>query len=251
MRAMRADDAARSESAVGPATVAFAWTGAVLFAASLGWFFFSYFVRYGAAVAAGPVLRPVGINVFLFTVFAAHHSGLARTGAKRWLQRRVTPALERALYTWVASLLFMLVCWFWQPVPGVLYSVPYPWAFACYAVQAAGILLTMGGAASVDALDLAGVRPALLARHGLPAPHVPLKTAGVYGFVRHPLYFAWALMVFGAPTMTGTRAVFALVSTLYLAVAIPWEERSLVQVFGSDYERYRGTVRWRMIPFLY
>jgi len=51
--------------------------------------------------------------------------------------------------------------------------------------------------------------------------------------------------------MTGTRAVFALVSTLYLAVAIPWEERSLVQVFGSDYERYRGTVRWRMIPFLY
>ena len=58
-------------------------------------------------------------------------------------------------------------------------------------------------------------------------------------------------MVFGAPTMTGTRAVFALVSTLYLAVAIPWEERSLVQVFGSDYERYRGTVRWRMIPFLY
>ena len=130
---MRADDAARSESAVGPATVAFAWTGAVLFAASLGWFFFSYFVRYGAAVAAGPVLRPVGINVLLFTVFAAHHSALARTGAKRWLQRRVTPALERSLYTWVASLLFMLACWFWQPVPGVLYSVPYPWAFAGYA----------------------------------------------------------------------------------------------------------------------
>ena len=74
---------------------------------------------------------------------------------------------------------------------------------------------------------------------------------GVYRLVRHPLYFAWALMVFGAPTMTATRATFAVISTLYLALAIPWEERSLVDVFGSDYEQYRQRVRWRMIPFLY
>ena len=248
---MPADDDVRSEVAVGPATVAFAWTGAALFAASLGWFFLSYFVRFGRAVSSGPVLQPVVINVLLFTFFAMHHSAFARTGAKRWLQRRVPATLERSLYTWIASVLFLLVCSLWQPVPGVLYSVPQPWALAGYAVQAAGVLLTIGGAAAVDALDLAGVRPVLLARHGRTAPHVPLKTSGVYGVVRHPLYFAWALMVFGSPTMTGTRAVFAIVSTLYLGVAIPWEERSLVQVFGSEYERYRRNVRWRMIPFLY
>jgi protein-S-isoprenylcysteine O-methyltransferase Ste14 len=251
MLAMRTDDEVPSEPAVGPVTVAFAWAGAALFAASLGWFFLSYFVRYGAAVSSGPVLQPVAVNVFLFTLFAAHHSAFARTGAKRWMQRRVPPPLERSFYTGVARLLFVFVCSFWQPVPGVLYAVPHPWALAGYAVQAAGVALTIRSAAAVDALELAGVRPVLLSRHGRVAPHVPLKTAGVYGLVRHPLYFAWALMVFGSPTMTGTRAVFALVSTLYLAVAIPWEERSLVQVFGPDYERYRRNVRWRMIPFLY
>ena len=248
---MHADDGGRSEPGVGPATVAFAWAGAALFAASLGWFFFSYFVRYGAATPAGAVLKPVAANVLLFTLFAAHHSLFARTHAKGWLQQRVPPPLERSFYTWVASLLFILVCSFWQPVPGVLYVVPHPWALAGYAIQAAGVLLTIRSAAAVDALELAGVRPVLLSRHGRVAPHVPLKTVGVYGLVRHPLYFAWALMVFGSPTMTGTRAVFAFVSTLYLAVAIPWEERSLVQVFGSEYERYRRDVRWRMIPFLY
>ena len=248
---MHADDGVRSELSVGPATVAFAWAGAALFAASLGWFFLSYFVRYGAAVSPGPVLQPTAVNVLLFTLFAAHHSLFARTGAKRWLQRRVTLPLERSLYTWGASLLFLVVCSRWHAVPGILYAVPHPWALAGYAVQAAGVLLTIRSAAAVDALELAGVRPILLSRHGRVTQHVPLKTSGVYGFVRHPLYFAWALMVFGTPTMTATRAVFAFVSTLYLAVAIPWEERSLVQVFGPDYERYRRDVRWRMIPFLY
>ena len=248
---MRAGHAASSEPAAGSFIVAFAWTGAVVFAASMSWFFFSYFVTFGRSAAAGPVLQPIGFDLLLFTVFAAHHSILARSGAKRCLQQHVSLPVERSLYTWVASLLFILVCWLWRPVPGVLYSIPLPWSLIGYAVQASGIILTVAGAAAVDALDLAGVRPTLLARHGRPAPHVPLKTTGVYGLVRHPLYFAWALLVFGSPTMTGTRAVFAVVSTLYLAVAIPWEERSLVHVFGVEYEKYRKKVRWRMIPFVY
>jgi protein-S-isoprenylcysteine O-methyltransferase Ste14 len=251
MRAMRAGHAASSEPAAGSFTVAFAWTGALVFAASLSWFFFSYFVRFGRPAPDDAVLQPIGFDLLAFSLFAAHHSILARSGAKQALRRHVSLPVERSLYTWVASVLFILVCWVWQPVNGVLYSIPLPWSLLGYAVQTAGIVLTIGGAAAVDALDLAGVRPALLARHGRPAPHVPLKTTGVYRLVRHPLYFAWALMVFGAPTMTATRATFAVISTLYLALAIPWEERSLVDVFGSDYEQYRQRVRWRMIPFLY
>ena len=65
-----------------------------------------------------------------------------------------------------------------------------------------------------------------------PATHVPLQTRGFYGFVRHPVYFAWVLMVFGAPHMTMTRLTFAVMSTAYLAIAIPFEERGLLDVFG-------------------
>jgi methanethiol S-methyltransferase len=248
---MHADSGTPTQPAAGPATVAFAWTGAALFAVSLGWFFFCYFVRFGQIAPPGSVASSIASDVLLFSVFAAHHSLLARTGIKRWLQGRVSTPLERSLYTWTASLLFLAVCSWWQPVPGLLYTIPFPWSLAGYAIQAVGVALTIAGAAAVDALDLAGVRPALLARHGQTARHVPLKTRGVYGFVRHPLYAAWAMMVFGTPTMTGTRASFAVISTVYLAAAIPWEERALNEVFGPEYEAYRRTVRWRMVPFLY
>ena len=33
----------------------------------------------------------------------------------------------------------------------------------------------------------------------MPPRHVALETGGLYGFVRHPLYFAWVLMVLGPP----------------------------------------------------
>ncbi|MEO8521288.1 MAG: isoprenylcysteine carboxylmethyltransferase family protein, partial [Acidobacteriota bacterium] len=72
-----------------------------------------------------------------------------------------------------------------------------------------------------------------------------------FAIVRHPLYFGWALLVCGAPDMTATRAVFAAVSTAYVAVAIPWEERGLAEAFGDAYARYRRRVRWRMLPFVY
>jgi protein-S-isoprenylcysteine O-methyltransferase Ste14 len=163
----------------------------------------------------------------------------------------VPAELERSLYTWVASLLFIGVCTYWQPVPGTWYRLDGVAALAGYAIQLLGLVLTIRGAAAVDALDLAGVRPVLHAALGTVPVHVPLETRGLYGFVRHPLYFAWVLLVVGAPVMTATRATFAVVSTVYLALAIPWEERSLVEVFGEDYEEYQRKVRWKMIPGIY
>ena len=230
---------------------AIAWAGALVFAGAMGWFLYCYAIRFGDVAPAGPVLTPVLANTALFSVFALHHSLLARTRAKAVVRRYAPAELERSLYTWVASLLFIGVCAVWLPVPGILYRLDGGWALAGYAVQAAGLVLTVKSAAAVDALDLAGVRPVLTAAHGAEPRHVPLETGGLYAFVRHPLYFAWVLLVFGAPVMTATRATFAAASTAYLALAIPWEERSLVDLFGEQYEEYRRQVRWRMIPGIY
>jgi len=57
--------------------------------------------------------------------------------------------------------------------------------------------------------------------------------------------------VFGAARMTGDRLAFAAITTLYLIVAIPLEERSLRRAFGDGYVRYTRQVRWRMLPFIY
>jgi len=45
--------------------------------------------------------------------------------------------------------------------------------------------------------------------------------------------------------------VFAAVSTIYLAAAIPFEERSLRRDFGEEYDRYSERVTRKMVPFVY
>lgn len=223
----------------------------MLFVGALASFLYAYLVRFGRPAGEGPALGPALIDFGLFSAFALHHSLFARTALKAWVHRLVPVTLERSFFAWVASSLLLLTCWGWRAVPGVLYVLPAWVAWLGAAAQAAGIVLTVAGSRAVDVLDLAGVRPVLLAKSGRAAAHVPLMTTGVFGIVRHPLYFGWALLVFGAPTMTATRAVFAIVSTAYLAIAIPWEERSLIDTFGADYREYQRHVRWRMLPWIY
>ncbi len=240
-----------TRSVPAPVALAAAWGGAVLFAASLLYFLHTYLIGFEAPAPSGPRLGPALVDVALFSVFALHHSLFARSALKAWVRRIIPPELERSLYTWISSALLAVVCWAWQPVPGDLYRLTGAAGWLCATVQAAGLLLTFLGSRALDVLDLAGVRPVLLARAGRTAGHVPLKTTGIYAVVRHPLYFGWALLVFGTAHMTGTRLVFALVSTAYLALAIPFEERHLIATFGADYEAYRARVRWRMLPGVY
>jgi len=229
-------------------TIAIAWGGAAIFAASQLWFLYCYYIRFDRLPRSElGIAEATAINVSLFTVFALHHSVFARLAPKRFMERLVTPELERSIYTWIASVLFIAVCTAWRPVPGTLYRLDPPWRYAADAVQILGIILTLRASRALGVLELAGVRRA----QPKASTTTELRTTGLYGFVRHPLYFAWTLLVFGTPDMTATRFVFAFVSTFYLALAVPWEERGLVATFGRDYERYRQSVRWRMIPGVY
>jgi protein-S-isoprenylcysteine O-methyltransferase Ste14 len=228
-----------------------AWGGGVVFVASLAYFLYSYLVRFGVPAASGSASRAIAVDVALFTAFALHHSLFARLRLKTLVTRLAGPVLERSVYTWVASLLFLVVCGWWQPVPGLVYRLDGGWRWLGYGVQVAGMLLTHLGSRQLDALDLAGIRQVRDAGRGVAPARPPLVTTGVFRLVRHPLYFGWALLVFGAPTMTATRLVFAIVSTLYLMIAIPFEERALVHLFGPEYAAYRARVRWRMFPGIY
>jgi protein-S-isoprenylcysteine O-methyltransferase Ste14 len=228
-------------------TSAIAWGGGALFVLALAygaWFFVVVLREPGPPDRA--VLPAVAWNAACFTVFAAHHSLMARTRAKAWLQRRLDPALERTVYVWTASLLFVAVCLAWRRVPGVLYTASGPLAWALAGLQLLGLVLTVAGARVLDALDLAGVRQA--------TGHVaPLRIRAVWPFtmVRHPIYLGWVLLVGAASPMTLDRAVWAVVSTAYLILAMPWEERSLAAAAGPAYAAYCRQVKWRLVPGLY
>ena len=235
-------------SSARPVALAFAWSGAALFGASLVVSAYLYLVTFGRTASGGPVLPAVLFDGALFSCFALHHSVFARLAARAWVARSVSPRLERAVYVWVASLLFLIVCLSWRPVPGLLYSLEGAAAAAGYAVQAVGLVLTVRSSAALGFGELAGLHAA---RGHEAVPPAALNTSALYGFVRHPLYFAWVLMVFGAPHMTMTRFVFAAITTAYLVLAIPFEERGLIRVYGDEYRSYQRKVRWRMVPGIY
>jgi protein-S-isoprenylcysteine O-methyltransferase Ste14 len=235
----------------------FAWAGGALFVVALAAGAWWFVVVLGRVPAPGRPRPGVLLwNTALFVAFAAHHSAMARSGAKRWLARHLPPQLERTAYVWVASLLFLWVCLAWRPVPGAAWHFTHPaLVWMARAAQVAGLLLTLLAARFLDALDLAGVREATHTEPhpgGVPPAGMEAITArGPYGLVRHPIYLGWVLMVGATPNMTSGRLLFAVLSTAYIAIAIPWEERSLAEQFGGTYREYTRQVRWRLIPGLY
>jgi len=223
----------------------FRWSGALVFLVSLLSFAFVYSIRLRTpAPDEGTTVRDAITNVILFTIFAMHHSVMARTGAKAWITRQLPPNLERSVYVWIASALFLVVCWMWQPLPGVIWETRGP-GLALYVAQAFGVALTLAAARIVGVWELAGVKQPDLTRP------IEFKADGPFAIVRHPIYLGWVLMVFATPVMTTSRLLFAAVSTLYLIAAIPFEERSLLEAFPEKYGAYQKQMRWRLIPFVW
>jgi len=176
-------------------------------------------------------------------VFALHHSLFARDVVKQRMAHAIAETLLRSVYVWFASVLLILVCAAWQPIGGDLYHHAGALAALHGLLQLSGALIIVQTVRLIDPLDLAGIR-----RH---ARAESLQIVGPYRWVRHPIYSGWLLLTFGAAHMTGDRLFFAGISTFYLLLAMPFEERSLVTSFGQEYEAYRGQVRYRLVPYVY
>jgi methanethiol S-methyltransferase len=221
----------------------FKWAGGALFVASLvywlSWYLWLLDQTPPTAFDAGALV----FDAVLFTIFAAHHSILAREPAKRALMF-IPQHVRRSVYVWTASALLIAVCAAWRPIGGNVYHLTGVPAITCALAQVAGVWLVAQSVSRIDALELAGIRTARKNDGGL-------QTAGPYRLVRHPLYLGWIVFVFAAAHMTADRLAFAAISSSYLLIAVPWEERSLRQSFGAAYERYEESVRWRVIPYVY
>jgi len=216
--------------------------GLVFFVDALVYSAYRYMSPFGVEHAGAVDARRIVFDAALFSVFALHHSLFARDRIRKRLTR-IVGALERSVYVWIASVLFVAVCAWWQPIAGAAWRIDQPAAaWTLRAAQLAGVWLAVRSALMIDLLELAGVREARATE---------FKPAGPYKWVRHPIYLGWFLMIFAVPHMTMTRFVFAVTSSLYLLIAIPFEERSLRHTSSGAYDRYMREVRWKLLPHVY
>jgi len=83
------------------------------------------------------------------------------------------------------------------------------------------------------------------------APADKSLTKGVYRFSRHPMYFSGFLMIIsvGISCTSGVVLLLAVIWIVFWRIAVPAEERFLIDMYGDSYRDYMDrTPRWIGFP---
>lgn len=192
--------------------------------------------------ATDPLPKALAINLGLLSLFALQHSLMARRGFKRLLTTWIPAAAERSTYVLASSLALLLLFWQWRPLGGVVWDVDHGFArIALYGGFAFGWFLVLFATAVINHFDLFGLRQVWRHLRGQHQSPLSFATPWLYRIVRHPLYLGWLLTFWSTPTMTVSHLFFSIVTTMYIIVAIQFEERDLMRVH-PEYAVYRRQV---------
>ena len=191
-----------------------------------------------------PVMAAV-VDIALIALFGLQHSVMARPGFKRGWTRIVPPAIERSVYVLSASIALLILFWFWQPIDGTVWAVPPTMQWLRYILWAlfwAGFGIVLVSTFLINHFELFGLQQAWLHVRGHQAESPELRQPLFYRWVAHPLYAGFFLAFWATPRMTYGHLLLAVALSIYMLIAIRYEEHDLTNLFGEDYRRYRAGV---------
>lgn len=184
----------------------------------------------------------LGIDIGLIALFGIQHSVMARQGFKAAWTKIVPPPIERSVYVLITSLILILLFVAWHPIPAKIWHVEGIGATILSALFALGWAIVLLSTFLINHFELFGLaqvwRHARSSAAAAPRFYQPL----FYKLVRHPLYSGFIIAFWATPVMTVGHLVLALGMTVYIVIAIGYEERDLVATFGDDYVAYRAKV---------
>jgi len=164
------------------------------------------------------------VNIGLLVLFGLQHTIMARPAFKKVWTKIVPPSVERSTYVLITALLLGL------------------WATVLTALFYAGFAIMFLSTFLINHFDLFGLQQvwARFQKKDLPAPR--FVTPVFYKWVRHPLYLGFIIAFWAAPLMTTGHLLFAAIWTIYIFVAVGYEERDLTDHFGDEYRTYAARV---------
>ncbi|GBF81294.1 methanethiol S-methyltransferase [Aphanothece sacrum] len=197
-----------------------------------------------------PLVKALLINVTLLGIFAVQHSLMARQKFKTWWTKFIFEPMERSTYVLFSSLALLLLFWQWQPMGGIIWNINnLGGRIILLSLFGLGWVIVLISTFLINHFDLFGLRQVYLYLRGKDYTFLEFKTPGLYKYVRHPLYVGWFFAFWMTPRMTVAHLVFAIITTIYILIAIQLEEKDLIKIHGETYENYRREVPM-LIPFL-
>jgi protein-S-isoprenylcysteine O-methyltransferase Ste14 len=180
------------------------------------------------------------VNMSLLMLFAVQHNVMARPWFKDWWTRFVPRPIERSTYVAAASLILLLLYWQWRPITETVWDVKSAYGRAAiWTVYFAGWAVVFLSSFVIDHFELFGLKQVWRHYNGQQHASAPFSERSLYRWVRHPLMLGFIIAFWAAPTMTLGRLLFALVTTLWILIAIQIEERDLSRFLGEPYRDYR------------
>ncbi|MDQ7027235.1 MAG: NnrU family protein [Anaerolineae bacterium] len=186
-------------------------------------------------------------------VFAVVHSITADRRFKQviinLMGERPYEGFYRLFYNALSVIMLAPLFPYMWSISETLYQVSQPIATIFRVIQLIGMIGLAVSILQIDFLRFAGLRQVIMLINGgqLPLADENLQTGGLYGWVRHPLYFFSLLVLWFSPSMTNASLVFNIAATLYFVFGSLIEERSMVNAYGDIYKQYQQNVSW-MIP---
>lgn len=199
-----------------------------------------------AAASAGAA---VVTNVLLLGLFAVQHTIMARPAFKKVWTRWVPWHVERSTFVLLSTAILALMAWQWRPLPEPVWRLEHPLAAGVLtAASLAGWAMALASTFLIDHFDLFGVKQTVSYALGRPFAHPRFRERLFYRWVRHPLMLGFLIAFWATPTMSQGHLLFAVVTTLYVVIAIQIEERTLVHLHGEEYRSYQRRVPM-LLPF--
>jgi protein-S-isoprenylcysteine O-methyltransferase Ste14 len=190
--------------------------------------------------ALAPPATAIAVNVALLLLFAVQHNVMARPWFKEWWTRFVPRPIERSTFVAASSLILLLLYWQWRPMPAIVWQVDNAAGRAIlWALYFSGWVIVFYSSFVIDHFELFGLKQAWSHFCGREHMSAAFSERSLYRWVRHPLMLGFILAFWAAPTMTVGRLLFAVVTTLWILIAIQIEEHDLVAFLGEPYRRYR------------
>ena len=191
------------------------------------------------------------VNALLLSIFAIQHTIMARPAFKSWLTRFINPAIERSTFVLLSSLALLFMYWKWQPINTIVWQAENESIILLLkGIFYIGWLIVFLSTFMINHFELFGLKQIYENLGKQKSSAITFQERFFYKIVRHPIMLGFIIAFWATPKMTVGHLTFAVITTLYIIVAVKYlEEPDLKKAIGKEYEAYQKKVPM-LIPFM-